>query len=101
MRKYGNWGKWMIGGNVVELSTGDIGVIQSRAVQHGSTAVWIDWCTGGYSGQRLWLDLDRVEFINSESSKSKWQQVEERLAKIETLTAEIRVLLPQTTEEGV
>lgn len=78
---------WMIGQEVQEISTGDRGII-TRKADYQSQGAYIRWTSGQFSGQELWLEMGKFTFISDENGS-----VAGKLAQIEKLVAEIRVLL--------
>ena len=79
--------EWMIGQEVQEISTGDRGII-TRKAPYETQGAYINWTSGQFSGQELWLEMRKFTFISGENGS-----VACKLAQIEKLVAEIRLLL--------
>lgn len=78
---------WMIGQEVIEISTGDRGII-TRKAHYETQGAYINWTSGQFSGQELWLEMGKFRFISGGDGS-----VAGKLAQIEKLVADIRVLL--------
>lgn len=64
MKEFERFEGWMIDEEVMEIATGDRGVIVESATMVAEDAVWIEWTTGNYKGERLWLYVHQVRFVN-------------------------------------
>lgn len=72
--KYNVFEDWMIGRKVVELSSGDRGIVLSGYTSK-DVSVWVDWTTGVDAGLKLHISLGDLEFIE-ESYINDWQPIE-------------------------
>lgn len=80
---------WMVGKKVMEIATGDYGEVVGGYPAGGEDSIDIRWYTGSFADETLWLDLDKIVFIDSPQDSPS---IEDKLAQIEKLVDEIRAM---------
>lgn len=78
---------WMVGKEVEDIETGDIGVVVGAGTPRES-AVYVKWKSGGSEGSTLWIELKDIIFINDKET-----EVMGKIIQIEKLIAEVKQIL--------
>lgn len=84
---------WMIGKEVVEISTGDRGEVVGQYLPENGAYIY--WTTGRHKGYTLWLHSYKFVFVDSLQDSPS---IEDKLTQIEKLLSEVKQLLKEVND---